>query len=359
MKKLYFSLMMALAMTSANAVDVTTFQKTLITPPDGLATTDYMLKKCVSFVPGDTTVSQDPVAVGFDGDDVYVQGFSSDFPDAWMKGTISGDKAVFTSGQYVGEDIMMGYEFFFCAADEEIIYDNGQMTDKSYTPVDSLVFYYDATTKSFSSTGHYVWYIHDPWSSETATFQYMSAYCNPELTPFEEKAGTPVDPEISYLMPFNTEYNFGFVSFKINTASTDGDMLLKDKIYYNIYLDDELYTFDADTYYLTEDMTDVPYSFTSNDITLMEQTHMITLYQSYNKVGVQTIYRDGDTEYRSNIVSMTAEDDAVDKISPDASVVSTSFYSLDGSKLNSMSHGIAVKVEKLSNGQTRINKVIR
>ena len=40
--------------------------------------------------------------VGFDGDDVYVQGLFTNFPTAWIKGTISGSTATFATGQYLG-----------------------------------------------------------------------------------------------------------------------------------------------------------------------------------------------------------------------------------------------------------------
>ena len=43
------------------------------------------------------------VTVGFDGSDVYIQGLFSDFPEAWVKGTISGTTATFKAMQYLGQ----------------------------------------------------------------------------------------------------------------------------------------------------------------------------------------------------------------------------------------------------------------
>ena len=42
------------------------------------------------------------VTVGFDGNDVYVKGMFSDFPEAWMKGTIEGNTITFKGLQYQG-----------------------------------------------------------------------------------------------------------------------------------------------------------------------------------------------------------------------------------------------------------------
>jgi len=54
--------------------------------------------------------------VAFFGNDVYVQGLSYYFPEAWVKGSISGNKATFSSPQLYGTDdegavYFMGYDF--------------------------------------------------------------------------------------------------------------------------------------------------------------------------------------------------------------------------------------------------------
>ena len=56
------------------------------------------------------------VNVGFDGNDIYVQGIDENLPDTWVKGTIDGDKVTFKSGQYVGADGVAGYHQYLMAA---------------------------------------------------------------------------------------------------------------------------------------------------------------------------------------------------------------------------------------------------
>lgn len=41
--------------------------------------------------------------VGFDGNDVYVQGVSADFPTSWIKGTLDGTTVTFKKNQYLGD----------------------------------------------------------------------------------------------------------------------------------------------------------------------------------------------------------------------------------------------------------------
>ena len=43
------------------------------------------------------------VNVGFDGDDVYIQGFDKFIPMAWLKGRLNGSRVTFDV-QYIGTD---------------------------------------------------------------------------------------------------------------------------------------------------------------------------------------------------------------------------------------------------------------
>jgi hypothetical protein len=56
--------------------------------------------------------------VAFDGNDIYVKGIAMWFPEAWLKGTIQGNKVVFASGQFVGED-EYGPEYIIATVDGE------------------------------------------------------------------------------------------------------------------------------------------------------------------------------------------------------------------------------------------------
>lgn len=61
---------------------------------------------------------QDYTQVAFDGNDIYVKGIAMWFPEAWLKGTIQGNKVVFASGQFVGED-EYGPEYIIATVDGE------------------------------------------------------------------------------------------------------------------------------------------------------------------------------------------------------------------------------------------------
>ena len=94
---------------------------------------------------------------------------------------------------------------------------------------------------------------------------------------------------------------------------TEGGKLNENKVFYNIYLDDQPLTFSPDVYIgMTETMTDVPYKYqdTNNyDIYISGGKHTLYYYTNdFKKIGVQTIYRAGGEENRSQIVYVDTEE---------------------------------------------------
>ena len=75
--------------------------------PEGLETQPYMLTGVYMgyYTDTDTWFEGDPLMgsaqVGFDGDDIYIQGLCSYLPKAWVKGHREGDSYVLDNGQYL------------------------------------------------------------------------------------------------------------------------------------------------------------------------------------------------------------------------------------------------------------------
>jgi hypothetical protein len=83
-------------------------------PADAVIETDWHFDGIYRTSQGASDIT-DNTEVAFVGNDVYVKGIPHYFTDSWMKGTISDGKAVFASGQFVGEDdygkeYMLGYD---------------------------------------------------------------------------------------------------------------------------------------------------------------------------------------------------------------------------------------------------------
>ena len=143
-----------------------------LTPPVNLATEDYYLTTAIN-----DGMDWDPysavVAIGFDGNDVWLRGISQYLPGAWIKGVRDGNKVTFPNPQLLGS---YEYLLYFKSADydpltgiptqkdlELTIDENGVFTTFDYvfitTDKDNLEFvnYYQGLTLSkYTDTSVYV-----------------------------------------------------------------------------------------------------------------------------------------------------------------------------------------------------------
>lgn len=93
---------------SDNPVTPPDIQGKLVTLPKGVVSKGFTMQtvRIVNMTDREqTTYEKKNVQVAFDGQDVYVSGFSSSFPESFVKGTLTDvGTCLFKSGQYVGED---------------------------------------------------------------------------------------------------------------------------------------------------------------------------------------------------------------------------------------------------------------
>ncbi|MBQ9672144.1 MAG: hypothetical protein IJV34_04760 [Prevotella sp.] len=119
-----------------------------VTVPDNLKTKELTLEG-KSYYSSQWNTVKSQVKVGFDGDDVYIQGLISLLPEAWVKGQKQEGKLLFPSGQYVGtysgmDVYAIGYDgtnvtnFTFTITDEDLytldtyLLENGKPNDLYY-----------------------------------------------------------------------------------------------------------------------------------------------------------------------------------------------------------------------------------
>ena len=93
---------------SDNPVTPPDIQGKLVTLPQGVVSKGFTMQtvRIVTMTDREqTSYEKKNVQAAFDGQDVYVTGFSSSFPESFVKGTVtSAGTCLFKSGQYVGED---------------------------------------------------------------------------------------------------------------------------------------------------------------------------------------------------------------------------------------------------------------
>ena len=302
-----------------------------VTPPDNLQAVTYSMEY---------ENSGHLVGVGFDGDDVYVQGVSQSYiPWAWMKGKIEGDRITFPL-QYGGS--LSTYLLYFCGADEEYTLTDTGYNDWVYTWTDgSTTFNYDADTKSFQTNQALL------VNNSDVAIDRAEKFHAPLFRPFTEQPATPADPSISGFIDMYFEMTgFNIVMLNVPLQDTEGRFLDPAKVSYQLFFDDdEPFTLYTDEYkYLTEPIDEVPYLFSDeatyeafNRSNIYEKAYAIYIYETgFDRFGVQTIYRGGGEEHRSNISYYYFNGDGIGEIKNEKLKMKNedAWYDLNGRKLN-------------------------
>lgn len=331
---------------------LTLFDATPVVAPEGLETSTFTFRY--------GTNNMRIVNVGISGNELYIQGIYSGLPEAWLKGTIEGNTVTVNSGQYMGEE--KGVMLYWVASTlSEVWNDYWEDYDKVYTYADKMTFQYDPETGVYSSDMVLL-----ANNGETDINRY-GTFDSPVLTPYQEVAATPSDPEIDdFYIPEDDE-DEGSVTFYIYAKDTDGKDLNPDNIYYRLYINnDELLTLKAADYeYLSEDMSEFGYSFTEDwDFSVNTSTgkHKIYLYSTFERIGVQVIYRAGGEERISNIVYSDGNNSetSISNLPVQSGTAHTEYYNLCGQRTTLNAQGNVV-IERTvdANGTISVKKILK
>ncbi len=226
------------------------------------------------------------INIGFDGNDVYVQGLCTDLPEAWVKGELNGTTATFATSQYFGTDERLAaygytYPHYFLG------YGNG---------IEDVVFNFNTETRVFTTD---TWIIDNEFES---SLNYYLIFSDNVWTPFVELPGKPANPEITRVYLTGSYPN---LDITIPTVDVDGNNMNVDKLYYRLYSDVEhevaLIPFMPGQYprcNFTETVYEIPYTL-NDDYDIYTGGSRVYLNQdadllaSLNQIGVQTVYYGG------------------------------------------------------------------
>ncbi|MBR6179850.1 MAG: thioredoxin family protein [Prevotella sp.] len=282
-------------------INVSKMDAETVAAPAGLETSDYSITA--------EEYEGSLVKVGFQGTDIYVQGISYTMPDAWVKGTVVGDKVIFKNGQYIGPDEQSGYHQFLVSAEGKKTWDNDQgkiVTHYNLTEGD-IEFDYDEATKTLSNGSTFL------VNAGTDEVYYLSAFTKALIKPFTEVAATPLKPKKLSLEEggidfYQNGWGWGVLTFDLSTKDVEGNYILPEKLTYQLYTrvngEEKPMTLEAGEFiYLDEDMTEIPFDFTENwDIYINGATRNIYYHViGPEAFGVQAIYRGLGEERRSEI----------------------------------------------------------
>ena len=300
------------------------------------------------------------VQVAFVGDKVYVQSYST--VPGWYVGTIDGNKVTFANGQFLGFDSYYGsYEWFTTATVHEEWDEEYEEYYTASTISDNIVFDYDATARTLTAAEDAAMFV----NGSKQRIYYAERYIAPRFFPFVEVPAVPADPVISAFWDYDEDYESAELDFSISATDVDGNYINPDKLSYQVYVDDEVFTFEKDEYEdLESDLSELPYGF--SDGYWIGTTYLGLFFQPAKNVGLQTIYRGADVENRSNLVLWDIESGetytAGVKAVPTQQVLSVAaeaYYDLAGRRVQANAKGFVVKTLTLADGSKKTYKVVR
>lgn len=304
--------------------------------------------------------------VAIDGDDVYFNNLCPDYPGVWVKGELTKDEAgnvtgaTVPSGQFLGYDL--AYLLYFTAQTS-----TGEFTTKKEPvtePIDAATFTYDAESKTFTmSPDQFV-------SQTTLSGATKGIYSRVSVKYYgEDIPATPVDPRGLDLLDLSA-YGYGvMLSFDIDNQGTNGEYLNPNNLYWRAFIDKDVLEFTSEEYpedIFDEPMTEIPYYFNGYyDIGYGDtptQRFFVFYNETWQRAGVQAIYKVGGETFRSRIVYIDASGKVVKVDGIDTVLAPTadtqSYYDLQGRRLPSY---LCPSTSSLRNGITIVNgrKVVR
>lgn len=309
----------------------------------------------LTYAETDTTTDGCIVKVAINGNDIYVKGLSEHIPEKWAKGTINGKKAEFLSDQYLGADTISGYHIYFKGAGSK------RTTYSDDTPYDSLfatnkvVFDYDPIAKTLKSDSVIL------LNGGKNAINYLEKYARPAFKPFNDVAAVPANPAFTTFKAFSSSDGYGYFEFNLPKADVNGDFIDPTKLYYNVYLDDEVFTFLPDEYSkLTSEMTDIPATYSDSwDFFASGTAHTVYYYETgFDKIGVQSIYKGGNTTNKSDIVYYVVPTSIQNTVASTTDAVSETYADISGRKVYRPTKGLYVKTLHYADGSVKSVKVL-
>lgn len=275
----------------------------------------------------------------------------------WIKGVIDGDKVHVAAQQYLGISEAYGCHVYLGTATYvEESDDEGEYMVPTY--VDEIVFDYDADARRMTAPGYMAILTQGKATNVDELSNFIFYVYDPIIYEFREVAAVPADPIIDNWCDWYDSFGEGELLFTIPTVDIDGAYINPDKLSYAFFVDDELYTFTADEYGLEADMTEVPYNFYDPMYNIANSWVNLYSTRPTRNVGLQSIYRGGGVENRSNIVWYDLTGSAIEQVGTSRTVQSEVSYDLAGRRVMADHHGMVIKVVTYTDGSQQVKKII-
>lgn len=293
------------------------------------------------------------VQVAIDGNDFYVCGLDQSLPDAWVKGTLADGKVLFPSGQYLGADMDIFYYSYFCGADFFDAVDEDGNTYRTCSYADSSVFDYDKEVGLLTSERGYI--------INSTPEQLYPLYFYEDVTVGLQHRNPEAVPEAPYDVEFFHDDWGSSIWFQIPNVDVEGNILMVDNLYYEIYVNGELQYFDiTDADWNVIRTSRIPYVYDDwEDFWVAGSDHTVYIYEDdVTSVGVRSIYVNENGEDIYSEMAGWSDPDAVAEIDAGRIPVSVKWYDLQGRLLNARPSGVGIRVATYRDGRVESKKVM-
>ncbi len=319
-----------------------------VTPPVGLSSEYWGFN---------TNGTESILEVKIDGNDIYLNGFTSYIEGYWVKGTITREKdIIIPSQQYMGKNEFDQLYYFLAT---KIVPSEDPDGWNTYEMIDQITMRYDPETKAYSAPGECFCV-----SGYKNSIAYMALAENPKLweqNPEMLKAA-PNNPVFVSYTPYDPMSVQGQIIWDIPNTNVNGALLRTDRMYYNLYVDDDIFTFEPEDYPLFEEPTvDVPYDASNFfDIFSYNQTHTITIkFSDPDSFGMQSFYEAEDgTVYKSELVTIDLATVGVNNTEFTKDVKEVVYYNFSGSVVDHPAKGVYVKRTLYTDGSQEVEKTM-
>lgn len=321
--------------------------------PENLKSTRYSLSYKDEY--GDS--QKRLVKLGFDGDDVWLGDLSEKYPGHWVKGTQKNGRITFDNSQYFG--FTDNHHVYFVTGIVVPITDpeTGE-TGETYELSRNIRFDSDGNDYASSNV------MFTNWGKRDVNFR--ECYAQPRLSPFVETEQTPQNPTIQAFQAYDTSLKYGSVSFTIPSTSVTDEVLNPDSIFYNVFVDEKLFTFKTTRYGLDSDMTDIPLSFTNGQTFAASaddpSVHIVYFKERvgsyYSHIGIRAGYRGAGKVHYSDVVYNDGEvvSAGIKAVQTGASTVK--YYNLSGQRVVNPQRGIFIRESCQPDGSFTRQKVV-
>ncbi|MDE5752664.1 MAG: hypothetical protein K2H88_08500 [Duncaniella sp.] len=150
--------------------------------------------------------------------------------------------------------------------------------------------------------------------------------------------------------------------FQILPIDNDGVFLDYERLYFNVYLNDEPYTFTPEKEFVTETIKDIPYTYSNEDSYLMsggEGLFIAAIETQAQSMGVRSFYRngaDGSNITQSELMFETLT--GISETVEDSPIVDTRHYNLNGVEVSAPTPGLYIRRITRADGSIETSKVI-